>query len=375
MMSEKYHYEPGAIHNDHHKEINIGSVPKQAIGDIIKNFFKDDVEDAEYEELTAPQVPQKEETVASKDYGHPQTDADFKAIYEQEKKKKEALKETALQEYNAWKETECFGSPTLEKLENYRLRTLLELFASGIFDTLVSKMVVTEKKEGEINLDVLDEETECRKAWRNYTALRDFFEYETGQLNVRNASRLGRLFYSLANDMAVDEKIAALFLFKYKVALIQKRMQELKELGNERNKMLTPKRQIVLRNIDSFIEKGDWVLPATEENIKQMMRNVLNVGDYVLEDNDLELSKALWELFENREGDATAVTWQNMVGYLYSYELLPQSKGSSQLQKMFFGTHDVDKYTNIDKGKITSTQMPAKFKKVLPLLDKYRVKS
>jgi hypothetical protein len=42
---------------------------------------------------------------------------------------------------------------------------------------------------------------------------------------------------------------------------------------------------------------------------------------------------------------------------------------------MFFGSHDVDKYTNIDKGKITSTQMPAKFKKVLPLLDKYRVKS
>ena len=334
-----------------------------------------DAEEVEYEEVTAPQEPQKEETVASKDYGHPQTDADFKAIYDQEKKEKEAQKETALQEYNAWKETECFGSPTLEKLENYRLRTLLELFASGIFDALVSKMVVTEKKEGEINFDVLDEEAECRKAWRNYTALRDFFEYETGQLNVRNASRLGRLFYSLANDRAVDDKIAALFLFKYKVGLIQKRMQELKEVGKERNKMLTPKRQIVQRNIDSFIEKGDWVLPATEENIKQMMRNVLNVGDYVLEGNDLELSKALWDLFENREGDATVVTWQNMVGYLYSYELLPQSKGSSQLQKMFFGSHDVDKYTNIDKGKITSTQMPAKFKKVIPLLDKYRVKS
>lgn len=51
MSSEKYHYEPGAIHNDHHKEINIGSVPERAIGDIIKNFFKDDAEDAEYEEV------------------------------------------------------------------------------------------------------------------------------------------------------------------------------------------------------------------------------------------------------------------------------------------------------------------------------------
>lgn len=334
-----------------------------------------DAEEAEYEEVTTPQVPQQVVSVAKKDYGTPQTEADFKAIYDNEKKEKEPLKKTAQQEYNVWEETECFGSPTLEKLENYRLRVLLELFASGIFDTLVSKMVVTEKKEGEINFDVLDDEAECRKAWRNYTALRDFFEYETGLLNVRNASRLGRLFYSLVNDKAMDEKISALFLFIYKLALIQNRIQELKMLNNERKNMITSKRQIVLRNIDSFIEKGDWVLPATDENIKQMMRNVLNVGDYVLEGNDLELSKALWKLFENREGDATVVTWQNIVGYLYSYELLPQSKGSSQLQKMFFGSHDVDKYTNIDKGKITSTQMPAKFKKVLPLLDKYRVKS
>ena len=221
---------------------------------------------------------------------------------------------------------------------------------------------------------MLDDEAECRKAWRNYTALRDFFEYETGLLNVRNESRLGRLFYSLVNDKAMDEKISALFLFIYKLALIQNRIQKLKMLNNERNNMITPKRQIVLRNIDSFIEKGDWVLPATDENIKQMMRNVLNVGDYVLEGKDLELSKALWELFENREGDATAVTWQNMVGYLHYYELLPTAKGSSQLQKMFFGNRDADKYTNIDKGKPSSKQMPAKFKNVLPLLDKYRVK-
>ena len=51
MSSEKYHYEPGAIHYDHHKEINIGSVPERALNEIIKNFFKDDAEDAEYEEV------------------------------------------------------------------------------------------------------------------------------------------------------------------------------------------------------------------------------------------------------------------------------------------------------------------------------------
>lgn len=47
MMSEKYHYESGAIHHDHHKEINIGSVSEKALKDIISKFFKDDAEDAE----------------------------------------------------------------------------------------------------------------------------------------------------------------------------------------------------------------------------------------------------------------------------------------------------------------------------------------
>ena len=51
MSGEKYHYEPGAIHNDHHKEINIGTVSERALSDILSRFLKDDAEDAEYEEV------------------------------------------------------------------------------------------------------------------------------------------------------------------------------------------------------------------------------------------------------------------------------------------------------------------------------------
>lgn len=376
MSSEKYHYEAGAIHNDHHKEINIGYVSEKTLGDIISSFIKNDAEDAEYEEVVGDCViASADEPVKAKDYGTPKTDADYKAIVDLEKKNNEALKLQAQQEYRTWLSAECYGAPTIEKLLNYRLRILLELFASNIFKHQVSKMVATEKKQGEIDFDILDEESECRMAWRNYAALRDFFEFEAGMLKVRNSSRVGRLFYQLVDDKDADTKIGAFFMFSYKLVLVQKKLLEVKALSNERTKMLTEKRKMILDAIDAYIEKGEWVLPATEDNMKQMMRNVLNLGDYVLDGSDLELSKALWDLFETREGDATAVTWQNIVGYLYSYQLLPQSKGSSQLQRLFFGRRDVDKYTNIDKGKITSAQMPAKFKKVLPLLDKYRVKS
>ena len=51
MSNEKYHYEPGAIHNDHHKEINIGTVSERSLSDILSRFLKDDAEDAEYEEV------------------------------------------------------------------------------------------------------------------------------------------------------------------------------------------------------------------------------------------------------------------------------------------------------------------------------------
>lgn len=46
-MSEKYHYEPGATHNDHHKEINIGSVSEKSLKSIISAFFSDEGEEAD----------------------------------------------------------------------------------------------------------------------------------------------------------------------------------------------------------------------------------------------------------------------------------------------------------------------------------------
>lgn len=54
-MSQHY-YADGATHNDHHKEINIGSVTSNDLKDIVKGFFKDDdVEDANViEENTIP---------------------------------------------------------------------------------------------------------------------------------------------------------------------------------------------------------------------------------------------------------------------------------------------------------------------------------
>lgn len=57
-MSKKYHYESGAIHNDNHKELNIGSVSESTLNNLINQFFKDDALDAEVvEEQPLPDLP------------------------------------------------------------------------------------------------------------------------------------------------------------------------------------------------------------------------------------------------------------------------------------------------------------------------------
>lgn len=52
-MSEKYKYESGAIHLDHHKELHLGTVNGSNIRDLMRDFFERDAEEVDiYEEVT-----------------------------------------------------------------------------------------------------------------------------------------------------------------------------------------------------------------------------------------------------------------------------------------------------------------------------------
>lgn len=134
---------------------------------------------------------------------------------------------------------------------------------------------------------------------------------------------------------------------------------------------LSRSRRMILERLDALIRRGEWLKPATEENITQMMRDVLNQGDYALQGADRKMSDTLWNLLEHRKGDAVRVTWQNLIGYFIYNRFLPML-GSPKMQEMFFKS--VDDYTNIDKGKPDSHYMPERFRQILPLLDQFKPK-
>jgi len=57
-MSDKYFYQKGAIHHDHKKTLNIEHIDSKDLDRLIKNFFKDDAEEAEViEEIADEEQP------------------------------------------------------------------------------------------------------------------------------------------------------------------------------------------------------------------------------------------------------------------------------------------------------------------------------
>ena len=57
-MSDKYYYEEGAIHHDHHKVINVGEIKDCDLKKLMKAFFKDS--DGVSEEINQPRQNTKQ---------------------------------------------------------------------------------------------------------------------------------------------------------------------------------------------------------------------------------------------------------------------------------------------------------------------------
>ena len=135
--------------------------------------------------------------------------------------------------------------------------------------------------------------------------------------------------------------------------------------------MINDTREAIADELLALVENGDWVEGITAEDITLMLRNVLGMGEVSLTAKQAKLSNGLWLLLEKgRKGKLgrVRIIWENIVGFLDEERLLVQ-KGASALDKDFFG--DDKGYTNIDKGRPNSNNMPKGFREIMPLLEAF----
>lgn len=131
---------------------------------------------------------------------------------------------------------------------------------------------------------------------------------------------------------------------------------------------LSPSRKRIVEQLLLYVDKGDWILPATSSRVKDYIKTILGASDERLAAEDWKASANLWKLLEQGRGDRVVVVMQNLIGYFVYCGWLP--KGSPALNKSFFGNEDG--YSNIDKGNPNSSGMSEGFKGVLPMLEKYK---
>lgn len=136
---------------------------------------------------------------------------------------------------------------------------------------------------------------------------------------------------------------------------------------------LSDSRKEILTNIESLVDNGNWEDPASNDNIKAFLRQVLGIGTQMLTPEEEIMSNILWDLFETGQGDRKRITFQNLIGYFAHYGYLPSNMGAEKLNKAFFA-NKAKIYQNINKGTPGNDNMPPRFKQILPLLDKYRPK-
>lgn len=173
-------------------------------------------------------------------------------------------------------------------------------------------------------------------------------------INTIGGADLGKLLGAFLKDNAEDAEIV-------------------EDAVTSEGKELPERRQAILDQLLDWVDRGDWVKEVTAEEVKTMLRTVLGIGEMPLSEREAEMSATLWEMLERGRGnDRVKITWQNMVGYFADKKLFNKN-GSPSLNEDFFGTKN--DYSNIDKGRPSNDRngdnMPPRFRKVLPLLDKH----
>lgn len=295
---------------------------------------------------------------------------DYLKLYEDQMKLfgKFRHRNKAIQSYNRWCEKDCLGSPTIEDLEEYRSVRLMKLFRTGIYKERVSTMTRGKHYDNEVAFQVPEDDKVLsqKDIHKHYYCLRKMCEYEDHQLKVVPL-QVGIYFYTHRKDENAKEHRKAFLKYMTKVEMAQQQMTEMRKRRGLRLAELTDSRHSILETLAELVGYGEWVAPATDVKILEMLQNALGVGMYELTGEEKEMSEVFWSMLEQTGN--LRVVWQNLIGYFAEHRFFVSTLGSPALNEMFFGNREF--YQNIDKGRPSYKRKSKKWAQIQPLLDRF----
>ena len=168
---------------------------------------------------------------------------EFARLYDNEKRRylNSGTAGRARQTFEDWRVYQCFGEPTLEDIEDYRLEKMLNMFDKGALASMSKHVKHIKRFPNEVDFEQLDEESERKKHfYKSYTALRRMTDWQDGYL-VALPDRIGQYFYVSSHDENAKSHRSSLLKYLHKIDMVQQ----------ERRKLLAAQAECEMRQSES----------------------------------------------------------------------------------------------------------------------------
>lgn len=156
---------------------------------------------------------------------------EYVRLYEQEKKRYLGSKtaKSARKTFDEWKEDQCYGTPSMEDIEDYRLEKVVRIFEKGVLTSRVEHVRRATRYPNELDFDLLPDDNPFKKtAYRYYSELRKMVDWQDGYLVVM-PHRIGQHFYMSRHEENAKSHRTNLLKYMHKITLAQEERRKLLE--------------------------------------------------------------------------------------------------------------------------------------------------
>ncbi len=134
---------------------------------------------------------------------------EYARLYEQEKKRylNSGTAQRARGKYTDWKDSVCYGTPSMEDIEDYRLEKVVRIFEKGVLTSRVEHVRRATRYPNELDFDLLPDDNPFKKtAYRYYSELRKMVDWQDGHEENAKSHRTNLLKYLHKIDMVQQER-------------------------------------------------------------------------------------------------------------------------------------------------------------------------
>ena len=156
---------------------------------------------------------------------------EYARLYEQEKKRylNSGTAQRARGKYTDWKDSVCYGSPSMEDIEDYRLEKVVRIFEQGVLTSRVEHVRRATRYPSELDFDLLPDDNLFKKtAYRYYSELRKMVDWQDGYLVVM-PHRIGQHFYMSRHEENAKSHRTNLLKYLHKIDMVQQERRRLLE--------------------------------------------------------------------------------------------------------------------------------------------------